>query len=71
MFHGGECWMSDPNHPNYEAGIRATKLVYGVEPDMTREGGSIPVTLTLEVCIFLSVKRIIKTKCFLTLHIKF
>lgn len=23
-------------------------LVYGVEPDLTREGGSIPVTLTLE-----------------------
>ena len=41
--------MSDPNHPNYEAGRRATKLVYGVEPDMTREGGSIPVTLVLQV----------------------
>lgn len=23
-------------------------LVYGVEPDLTREGGSIPVTLTLQ-----------------------
>ena len=29
--------------------IRATKMVYGVEPDLTREGGSIPVTLTLQV----------------------
>ena len=28
---------------------RATKMVYGVEPDLTREGGSIPVTLTLQV----------------------
>ena len=27
---------------------RATKMVYGVEPDLTREGGSIPVTLTLQ-----------------------
>ena len=40
--------MSDPNHPNYRAGRRATKTVYGVEPDLTREGGSIPVTLTLQ-----------------------
>jgi len=23
-------------------------MVYGVEPDLTREGGSIPVTLTLQ-----------------------
>ena len=28
--------------------VRATKMVYGVEPDLTREGGSIPVTLTLQ-----------------------
>ncbi|KAK3886228.1 hypothetical protein Pcinc_009610 [Petrolisthes cinctipes] len=48
-FHGGRCWMSDPSHANYDAGRRATKLVYGVEPDMTREGGSIPVTLVLQV----------------------
>ena len=27
---------------------RATQMVYGVEPDLTREGGSIPVTLTLQ-----------------------
>lgn len=48
MFHGGRCWMADPDHPNYLAGRRATKMVYGVEPDLTREGGSIPVTLTLQ-----------------------
>jgi len=48
MFHGGRCWLSDPDHPNYVAGSRATKMVYGVEPDLTREGGSIPVTLTLQ-----------------------
>ena len=49
FFHGGRCWMSDTNHPNYEAGRKATKYVYGVEPDLTREGGSIPVTLVLQV----------------------
>eukprot|EP00094_Tigriopus_californicus_P004222 TCALIF_04069-PA protein Name:"Similar to CNDP2 Cytosolic non-specific dipeptidase (Bos taurus)" AED:0.10 eAED:0.10 QI:464/0.8/0.83/1/1/1/6/123/500 len=48
MEHGGRCWVSDPNHPNYVAGRKATKMVYGVEPDLTREGGSIPVTLSLQ-----------------------
>lgn len=48
LYHGGECWMSDYNNPNFEAGRRATKHVYGVDPDMTREGGSIPVTLVLQ-----------------------
>ena len=45
---GGKPWTSDPDHPNYLAGRKATKMVYGVEPDLTREGGSIPVTLTLQ-----------------------
>ena len=27
-------------------------MVYGVDPDLTREGGSIPVTLTLQVSLF-------------------
>lgn len=48
MGHGGKCWVSDVNHPNYTAGRAATKMVYGVDPDLTREGGSIPVTLTLQ-----------------------
>lgn len=48
MSHGGKSWKSDFNHPHYVAGRQAIKTVYGVEPDMIREGGSIPVTLTLE-----------------------
>jgi len=48
MFHGGRCWVSNPDHPNFIAGQNASKMVYGVEPDLTREGGSIPVTLTLQ-----------------------
>ncbi|XP_046390572.1 cytosolic non-specific dipeptidase [Ischnura elegans] len=48
MSHGGRWWKSDPTGPNFEAGRAATRHVYGVEPDMTREGGSIPVTLTFE-----------------------
>eukprot|EP00045_Choanoeca_perplexa_P016898 m.234840 g.234840 ORF g.234840 m.234840 type:complete len:158 (-) comp17392_c0_seq4:3794-4267(-) len=46
--HGGKPWVSDVNDPNYLAGRKATQLVYGVEPDLTREGGSIPVTLTFQ-----------------------
>lgn len=49
MNHGGPYWVEDPNHPHYTAGKIATKHVYGVEPDMIREGGSIPVTLVLQV----------------------
>ncbi|XP_013780642.1 cytosolic non-specific dipeptidase-like [Limulus polyphemus] len=48
MFHGGKPWMSDPSHPHYQAGQKAMKTVFGVDPDMTREGGSIPVTLTFQ-----------------------
>ncbi|EJD05311.1 CNDP dipeptidase [Fomitiporia mediterranea MF3/22] len=44
--HGGKPWVTDPNHWNYLAAIRATQAVYKVQPDLTREGGSIPVTLT-------------------------
>jgi len=49
MYHGGHAWLSDPDDPNYLAGRKATKHVYGVDPDLTREGGSILVTLTLQV----------------------
>ncbi|XP_052801693.1 cytosolic non-specific dipeptidase-like isoform X1 [Mya arenaria] len=45
---GGKPWVSDVNHPNYVAGRNAIKSVFGVEPDLTREGGSIPVTLTFQ-----------------------
>lgn len=48
MGHGGRHWLSDPDHPHYLAAQKATNHVYGVTPDMTREGGSIPVTLTLQ-----------------------
>ncbi|XP_054013324.1 cytosolic non-specific dipeptidase [Hylaeus anthracinus] len=46
--HGGKPWTEDPNHPHYIAGRKATKHVYKVEPDLSREGGSIPVTLTFQ-----------------------
>ncbi|XP_041045982.1 cytosolic non-specific dipeptidase-like isoform X1 [Carcharodon carcharias] len=46
--HGTKAWLADCNHPHYRAGRNAMKTVFGVEPDMTREGGSIPVTLTFQ-----------------------
>jgi Cys-Gly metallodipeptidase DUG1 len=46
LLHGGKPWMDDPNHWNFQAAKRATESVYGQTPDFTREGGSIPVTLT-------------------------
>lgn len=42
----GKPWLADPNHWNYEAAFKATQEIYGVKPDLTREGGSIPITLT-------------------------
>ncbi|XP_035672405.1 cytosolic non-specific dipeptidase-like [Branchiostoma floridae] len=48
MGHGGKPWVSDFNHPHYIAGRKATKTVWNCEPDLTREGGSIPVTLTFQ-----------------------
>jgi len=44
--HGGKPWVADHSHWNFEAAKRATRTVYKQEPDLTREGGSIPVTLT-------------------------
>ncbi|KAG9479124.1 hypothetical protein GDO78_012670 [Eleutherodactylus coqui] len=48
MGHGGKPWVADFNHPHYMAGRKAMKTVFNVEPDLTREGGSIPVTLTFQ-----------------------
>lgn len=48
MMHGAKSWLSDPKHPNYEAAAKAIETVYGVRPDYSREGGSIPITPALE-----------------------
>ena len=46
--HGGNHWLADPSHPHYIAGRKANHIVYGTEPELTREGGSIPITLTFQ-----------------------
>ncbi|KAJ8950159.1 hypothetical protein NQ314_008012 [Rhamnusium bicolor] len=48
MADGGHPWTENPSHPHYGAAIKATRYVYNVDPDLTREGGSIPVTLTFQ-----------------------
>lgn len=44
----GVPWYGNPKGYLFEAAINATKRVYKCEPDMTREGGSIPVTIDFE-----------------------
>lgn len=48
LIHDGNYWVSDPHNASFTAAAKATKIVYGVDPDFTREGGSIPITLTFE-----------------------
>ena len=44
----GPWWVASPHHWNFTAAARAVESVFGVQPDLTREGGSIPVTITFE-----------------------
>ncbi|PVV05132.1 hypothetical protein BB560_000354 [Smittium megazygosporum] len=46
--HSGRWWYSSPNNPNFVAGANAIKRIFNIQPDFTREGGSIPITLTFE-----------------------
>ncbi|KAM3514647.1 hypothetical protein MY11210_001753 [Beauveria gryllotalpidicola] len=46
--HAGKWWVASPKHWNFSAAAKAVERVWGVAPDFTREGGSIPVTLTFE-----------------------
>jgi len=48
MSGGAKAWVADYNHPHYQAARNAMVKVFGIEPDFTREGGSIPVTLTFQ-----------------------
>lgn len=48
LLHAGKWWVSSPKHWNFAAASKAVESVFKVKPDMTREGGSIPVTLTFE-----------------------
>lgn len=44
----GRWYYCEPTSPVFKAAERATELIHNVKPDFTREGGSIPITLTLK-----------------------
>ncbi|MCJ1232814.1 hypothetical protein MMC14_000768 [Varicellaria rhodocarpa] len=46
--HAGKWWVASPKHWNFSAAGHAVERVFGTKPDLTREGGSIPVTITFE-----------------------
>ena len=48
LIHAGKWWVASPKHWNFTAAGKAVEHVWKVKPDLTREGGSIPVTLTFE-----------------------
>ncbi|OHW93881.1 glutamate carboxypeptidase [Colletotrichum incanum] len=43
--HPNDWFYEDASHWNYQAAIQATRNVWGVDPAMTCEGGSIPIAL--------------------------
>lgn len=55
LVHGGDYWVADPSNWNFRAAAKATKAVWGVEPDFTREGGSIPITISFQELLGTSV----------------
>ncbi|KAK6201235.1 metallodipeptidase [Scheffersomyces amazonensis] len=48
LIHDGNYWVSDPFNASFQAASKATQDVWNIVPDFTREGGSIPITLTFE-----------------------
>ena len=53
--HAGKWWVADFDNYSFKAASTATEKVYGIKPDLTREGGSIPVTLTFQEALGKSV----------------
>ena len=45
LLHSVEAWVTDVNNPQYVAGREACKKVFGTEPDLIRDGGSVPTAL--------------------------
>ncbi|KAJ8411545.1 hypothetical protein AAFF_G00163530 [Aldrovandia affinis] len=48
MIIGAKPWLADTQHPLYKAGREAVKKVFKVDPDMIREGGTIPIAKTFQ-----------------------
>jgi Cys-Gly metallodipeptidase DUG1 len=39
LMHTGKWWVASPKHWNFSAAAKATERVWGLKPDLTREGG--------------------------------
>ncbi|XP_022518134.1 cytosolic non-specific dipeptidase [Astyanax mexicanus] len=48
MIIGAKPWLADLKHPLYHAGKAAVKKVFDMEPDLIREGGTIPIARTFQ-----------------------
>ncbi|GLD51834.1 cytosolic non-specific dipeptidase-like isoform X1 [Lates japonicus] len=48
MVIGAKPWLADTQHPLYEAGKAAVKRVFDMDPDLIREGGTIPIARTFQ-----------------------
>ncbi|XP_021163949.2 cytosolic non-specific dipeptidase [Fundulus heteroclitus] len=48
MVIGAKPWLADTQHPLYEAGKAAVQRVFNMDPDMIREGGTIPIARTFQ-----------------------
>ena len=55
--HGGDPWLSSPDHPAMQAASRAMQRAFGRKAVFVREGGSIPVVATFD--------RLLKVPCVL------
>ena len=49
--HGGEPFLSEVDHPAFQATGRALERAFGKRPVLTREGGSIPFTATIQAAL--------------------
>jgi len=50
--HAGNWWVASPKHWNFSAAGKAVERVFGVKPDLTREGGRYVFLLTAEPFFF-------------------
>uniref|UniRef100_A0A1A8C5V0 Carnosine dipeptidase 1 (Metallopeptidase M20 family) n=1 Tax=Nothobranchius kadleci TaxID=1051664 RepID=A0A1A8C5V0_NOTKA len=48
MVIGAKPWLANTQHPLYEAGKAAVNKVFNVDPDLIREGGTIPIARTFQ-----------------------
>lgn len=60
----GKAWLADPYQPHYVAGQQAMERVYGCKPDLTREGGSIPIAITFQVCLISINQSLLLFNCY-------